>query len=98
MTISVSLYVAIINKIIDNLIDIKSGKVVEFQNKEIEDLQKNFKFDLIRNVVTAQLPDKELTKLLGNLFKLNDPVTFSVEELPVEDTMKTFFSNPEKFL
>jgi len=64
----------------------------------IEDLQKNFKFDLIRNVVTAQLPDKELTKLLGNLFKLNDPVTFSVEELPVEDTMKTFFSNPEKFL
>ncbi|MBC8311223.1 MAG: ATP-binding cassette domain-containing protein [Candidatus Marinimicrobia bacterium] len=64
----------------------------------ITDLQENFKFDLIRNVVTAELPDKELTKLLGNLFKLNDPVTFSVEELPVEDTMKTFFSNPEKFL
>ena len=64
----------------------------------IVNLQKNFDFKLIRNVVTAELPDKQLTTLLGSLFKLDDPVTFSVEELPVEDTMKTFFSNPEKFL
>ena len=64
----------------------------------IENLQQNFDFKLIRNVVTAELPDKQLTTLLGCLFKLSDPVTFSVEELPVEDTMETFFSNPEKFL
>jgi ABC-2 type transport system ATP-binding protein len=64
----------------------------------ITELQEDFKFNLIKNVVTAQLPDKQLTKLLGSLFKINDPITFSVEELPVEDTMKTFFSNPEKFL
>jgi ABC-2 type transport system ATP-binding protein len=76
--------------------------IFEFPKSPEEDvilnLQHNFDFKLIRNVVTAELPDKQLTKLLGNLFKLNDPVTFSVEELPVEDTMKTFFTNPEKFL
>jgi ABC-2 type transport system ATP-binding protein len=64
----------------------------------IVNLQQNFEFNLIRNVVTAELPDKQLAKLLRSLFKLDDPVTFSVEELPVEDTMKTFFSNPEMFL
>jgi len=76
--------------------------IFEFPKAPEEDvivnLQQNFDFKMIRNVVTAELPDKQLTMLLGSLFKLDDPVTFSVEELPVEDTMKTFFSNPEKFL
>ena len=76
--------------------------IFEFPQAPEEDvivnLQQKFDFKLIRNVVTAELPDKQLTTLLGSLFKLDDPVTFSVEELPVEDTMKTFFSNPEKFL
>ncbi len=76
--------------------------IFEFPHAPEEDvivnLQQNFDFNLIRNVVTAELPDKQLAKLLRSLFKLDDPVTFSVEELPVEDTMKTFFSNPEKFL
>ena len=76
--------------------------IFEFPKAPEEDvivnLQQNFDFKMIRNVVTAELPDKQLTTLLGSLFKLDDPVTFSVEELPVEDTMKTFFSNPEKFL
>jgi ABC-2 type transport system ATP-binding protein len=67
-------------------------------NVVIKSLHEKFKFKLIRNVITAELPDAQLTKLLGSLFKLDDPVTFSVEELPVEETMKTFFINPEKFL
>ena len=74
----------------------------EFSHRPDKDviinLQQKFDIKLIRNVVTAELTDKKLTKLLGDLFKLNEPVTFSVDELPVEDTMKTFFSNPEKFL
>ena len=77
-------------------------QIFEFPHAPAEDmivsLQQEFEFNLIRNVVTAELPDKQLTKLLGSLFKLDDPVTFSVEELPVEHTMRTFFSNPEKFL
>ena len=83
---------------------IKPQKKLIFEFRElpkedvIKSLQQNFDFKLIRNVVTAELSDRQLAKLLGNLFKLNDPLTFSVEELPVEDTMKTFFVNPEKFL
>ena len=85
-----------------NKINPQKQLIFEFPQAPEEDmivnLQQNFDFKLIRNVVTAELPDKQLTTLLGNLFKLDDPVTFSVEELPVEETMKTFFSNPEKFL
>ena len=85
-----------------NKINPQKKLIFEFPQAPEEDmivnLQQNFDFKLNRNVVTAELPDKQLTTLLGSLFKLDDPVTFSVEELPVEDTMKTFFSNPEKFL
>ena len=85
-----------------NKINPQKKLIFEFPQAPEEDmivnLQQNFDFKLIRNVVTAELPDKQLTTLLGSLFKLDDPVTFSVEELPVEDTMKTFLSNPEKFL
>ena len=85
-----------------NKINPQKKLIFEFPQAPEEDmivnLQQNFDFKLIRNVVTAELSDKQLTTLLGSLFKLDDPVTFSVEELPVEDTMKTFFSNPEIFL
>ncbi len=67
-------------------------------DSDIEILSNNFEFKLTNNVLTSELPDKKLTELLGRLFKLNEPITFSVEELPVEETMKTFFINPEKFL
>ncbi len=64
----------------------------------IDSLKSEFNFELVRNVLTAELPDDKLIKLLSNLFKIADPVSFSVEELPVEETMKSFFENPEKFI
>ena len=68
-------------------------------NNDIISILKNkFNFKLVRNILTTELPDDKLIKLLSNLFKIVDPVSFSVEELPVEETMKSFFENPEKFI
>ena len=35
----------------------------------MDKLAKTFKFDLIGNIVKAQLPDKQLNQFLGKLFK-----------------------------
>ena len=83
---------------------IKPQKKLIFEFQQIpskltmDKLAKTFKFDLIGNIVKAQLPDKQLNQFLGNLFKIDEPITFSIEELPVEETMKTFFINPQQFL
>ncbi len=95
------LYDGNFNDLIDKVKPYKK-LIFEFPNTPkkniIDNLHQNFNFKLVGNVITAELSDKDLIPLLGDLFKLNSPLTFSVEELPVEDTMKTFFSNPEKFL
>ena len=49
-------------------------------------------------IINAELPDSELTKLVYDLFKIAPPISITMENLPVEDTMRTFFSEPEKFL
>ena len=76
--------------------------IFEFPNAPQEEVVKalklEFNFQLVRNILTSQLPDEKLIKLLSKLFKISDPVSFSVEELPVEETMKSFFENPEKFI
>jgi len=39
-----------------------------------------------------------LTKLVSELFQLGVPASITMEDLPVEDTMRSFFKDPEKFL
>ena len=48
--------------------------------------------------LTAELPDSEMMGFLNQLFELDTPASFSFEELPVEETMKAFFANPDKFI
>ena len=48
--------------------------------------------------LTAELPENEMTGFLQRLFDLDNPTSFSLEELPVEETMKAFFANPKKFV
>ena len=52
----------------------------------------------MKNILQAELPAKELTDLLSELFNLDTPLTITLEDMPVEDTMRAFFLNPEKFL
>jgi len=64
----------------------------------LDSLRNQFVFRLDANFLTADLRDREMNLLLSRLFTLNTPRSFSLEELPVEETMKSFFANPEKFI
>ena len=61
-------------------------------------LNKEFKFELQDTFLRAELHDSDLTKLVTQLFKVSSPASITLEDLPVEDTMRSFFANPEKFL
>ena len=74
----------------------------EFSNKKnhktIIDLSKKYNFDYQRNFIKAELSDKDMTELISELFKIDAPATFRLEDLPVDDTMKSFFANPDRYL
>jgi ABC-2 type transport system ATP-binding protein len=64
----------------------------------IENLRLKYDFTFSNGILTAELPVDQMNRLISQLFKDDTPTIFTVEELPVEDTMKSFFSNPEKFI
>lgn len=74
----------------------------EFNSKpEIEKIKRlndDYEFQMNHSILTAELPDENMTQLISQLFKLDTPKSFTVEELPVEDTMKAFFANPTEFI
>ena len=49
-------------------------------------------------ILTANLPEANLQQLLSNLLKSHKANNISFEDLPVDETMKTFFENPAKYL
>ena len=66
-------------------------------NKIIQVLGKH-KIEIHENILSAQLPDEKMTNLISELFKIIKPKSFTVEELPVEDAMRSFFNNPSKYI
>ena len=68
------------------------------ENEKIKFLSSRFSFNQTDNIIQAELPAKELTILVSELFKLDTPASITLEDLPVEDTMRAFFLEPKKFL
>ena len=66
-------------------------------NKLIQIIGKH-KIELHQNILTTQLSDEKMTQLITELFTLVKPKSFTVEELPVEESMRTFFDNPRNFI
>ncbi len=64
----------------------------------LNDLLKQFNFNINDNIITAELPENILQDLLSKLLIKTSPVSLSFEDLPVEETMKNFFENPSKYL
>jgi len=64
----------------------------------LNDLLKQFNFNINDNIITAELSEKILQDLLSQLLIKTSPVSLSFEDLPVEETMKNFFVNPSKYL
>ena len=67
-------------------------------NDYIQDLKKEFNFELCDNILTAQLAESDLKNLLSKLLNKFSPLSMSFEDLPVEETMRSFFQNPEDYL
>ena len=67
-------------------------------NKTLEQLRNDFKFELHEKILTAILPESELQNLLKILLKRYAANNISFEDLPVDDTMRNFFQNPQKYI
>ena len=55
-------------------------------------------FNIDENILTAQLDDNHLNNLLKDLFGISQSTSFQIEDLPVEETMRSFFEDPENYL
>ena len=67
-------------------------------DQTIQDLKENFDFTLDNNILIAHLNDELLNQLLKKLFNLSNSQSFLIEDLPVEETMRSFFEKPEDYL
>jgi len=83
-------------------INLERQLVFEFSRVQeqsyLDNLKNKFKFEINNNILTAQLPESELKNLLSILLDEFSPQSMSFEDLPVEETMKSFFQNPQKYL
>ena len=70
----------------------------DLEKDNIYKLNSKYDFKISNSILTAELPENEMTTLISKLFQISTPKSFTVEELPVEETMKSFFASPEKFL
>ncbi|MAJ45075.1 MAG: hypothetical protein CMF96_10080 [Candidatus Marinimicrobia bacterium] len=70
----------------------------KLENIHLEEVLKNPNIKIQEKSLIAELPEKEMTVFLNRLFELDSPASVSLEELPVEQTMKAFFTNPVKFI
>ena len=64
----------------------------------IDSLDAEFEFQIHDNILTAQLPESQLRQLLSKLLEKFSPQSMSFEDLPVEETMRSFFQNPQDYL
>ncbi len=64
----------------------------------IKDLEKSFKFTINDRLLETILPDSDLQKLLKELLNNYSADNISFEDLPVDDTMRNFFENPDKYI
>ena len=70
----------------------------DFSELDISEIKNKYKFKVEKNILTAELDDLKLNELLQSLFAMGNPLSFKIEDLPVEETMRSFFENPDKYL
>jgi len=96
-----SIYDGNFNELIKN---INPGRrlIFEFMNlpdsEFINNLNNKFSFEINNKILTAILPETHLQKLLSNLLENHKANNISFEDLPVDDTLRNFFQNPNKYI
>ena len=96
-----SIYDGNFNQLIKN-INPDRRLIFEFMDKPdikfINSLKENFSFTINNKILTANLPEANLQQLLSNLLKSHKANNISFEDLPVDDTLRNFFQNPNKYI
>ena len=64
----------------------------------IKSLHNNFNFKISKKILSATMSEKKLQDLLKILLKDNVANNISFEDLPVDDSMRNFFQNPDKYI
>ena len=67
-------------------------------NELLLQISKSFNVNIEQNILIAHLDDSKLNDLLKLLFELSSSTSISIEDLPVEETMRSFFKSPESYL
>jgi ABC-2 type transport system ATP-binding protein len=97
----IKLYDGQFSTLIDNINPTKK-MMFEFQNLPskaiLKELEEKYTFTLENNILTTHSPEKIIPEMLADLFAIEKPTSFRLEDLPVEDTMKSFFENPDEFI
>ena len=80
----------------------KSKLIFEFTNKpsgqELMKIKDQYNVNIDNKQLTGELVDTDIKALLIDLLQLDSSKNFKIDELPVEEAMKSFFLNPEEFL
>ena len=80
----------------------KSKLIFEFTNKpndqELMKIKDQYNVNIDNKQLTGELVDADIKALLIDLLQLDSSKNFKIDELPVEEAMKSFFLNPEEFL
>ena len=89
-------------KILVHKINPRRRLIFEFEDHPdaifIDLLKNEYDFNLKDKLLTAILSEIELQKLLNNLLKNYVAHNISFEDIPVDDAMRNFFQNPEKYI
>ena len=64
----------------------------------IKSLHNNFNFKISKKILSATMSENKLQDLLKILLKDHVANNISFEDLPVDDSMRNFFQNPDKYI
>ena len=96
-----SIYDGNFNSLIKN-INPKRKLVFEFINTPekqlIDNLENNFNININDKILMAEHSEEDLQKLLKLLLEHGKANNISFEDLPVDDSLRNFFKNPNKYI
>jgi ABC-2 type transport system ATP-binding protein len=80
----------------------KRKLVFEFNNlpnlNSLNSIKKKYSFNINDKILTAVLAENELQNLLNDLLENYKANNITFEDIPVDNAMKSFFENPQKYI
>ena len=72
--------------------------ITTFMNNILKTIKNKYDIKVNDLQITGELPEDKIKLLLIDLLKIDYSKNFKIDELPVEEAMRSFFTNPDLFL